>query len=113
MHDYQINVSPHDYQVKTYSIDVDNTEISNASALLLRVKVANSGIANILANFVLIQIGHTQGVDVIGYLFPQENQGQSFEVLLPWDINLPHQISIKATPTRFTQGISTTLTNIE
>ena len=108
-----MNINPHDYHVRTYSVNVDTESITHAQAILLRIKVANSGIANLLTSFELLQMGHTQGVDIIGYLFPQEHQSQSFEVMLPWDASLPPTISIKASPQMHNNTISTTLTNIE
>ena len=108
-----MNINPHDYHVRTYSVNVETDTIGHAQAILLRIKVANSGIAHLLSSFELLQMGHTQGVDVISYLFPQEHQSQSFEVMLPWDASLSPTISIKASPQMHSNTISTTLTNIE
>lgn len=96
--EYQIIVSPYQQMVTTYQFPAPHGERGSnidAKALLLRIKVSNSGIANLVSKFSICQAGSTQAVDAYHYLINNEGVGQVVEVMLPWDVSLLDHINVR------------------
>ena len=96
--EYQIVVTQYQQMVTTYQFPAPNSESGNvidAKALLLRIKVSNSGIANLVSKFSICQAGSSQAVDAYHYLINNEGVGQVVEVMLPWDPSLLDHINVR------------------
>ena len=92
--EYQIFVSHLVQQVTTYQFEIPQSQ-DQTSAVLLRVKAVNSGVAALFTSFYVVQEGNTEGVDLSSYFVPAEGIPQVFEILLPWNSEAQSTISIR------------------